>query len=141
MIKKIVELKIFKYLFVGICTVVIDYIIIFLIYSLLEINYIVAICSGFLASNVFQFYMNFFYTFSLKKDNLINLKMVVFWIAVAIGNGIAFLFIVGLKLFISDVFIVKTISLPLSFLYGYIVSRKVIYNPIFYNYLQQRIRL
>ena len=118
MINKIFEPKVLKYLFVGICTVAIDYLAIFIIYSVFEINYMIAIVGGFLMSNVFQFYMNFFYTFNLKRNQLIVLKMIVFWIAVIIGNTLSFLLIVFLKLFINNLFIVKTLSLPLSFLYG-----------------------
>lgn len=140
MINKIFEPKVLKYLFVGICTVAIDYLAIFIIYSVFEINYMIAIVGGFLMSNVFQFYMNFFYTFNLKRNQLIVLKMIVFWIAVIIGNTLSFLLIVLLKLFINDLFIVKTLSLPLSFLYGYIVSNKVIYNNQFYSKLNLRIK-
>ena len=133
MINKIFELKVLKYLFVGICTVAIDYLAIFIIYSVSEMNYMIAIVGGFLMSNVFQFYMNFFYTFNSNKNEMLVLKMIVFWIAVIIGNTLSFLLIVLLKLFINDLFIVKTLSLPLSFLYGYIVSNKVIYNNQFYS--------
>ncbi len=140
MINKIFEPKVLKYLFVGICTVAIDYLAIFIIYSVFEINYMIAIVGGFLMSNVFQFYMNFFYTFNLKRNQLIVLKMIVFWIAVIIGNTLSFLLIVFLKLFINNLFIVKTLSLPLSFLYGYIVSNKVIYNNQFYSKLNLRIK-
>ncbi len=135
MINKIFELKVLKYLFVGICTVAIDYLAIFIIYSVSEMNYMIAIVGGFLMSNVFQFYMNFFYTFNSNKNEMLILKMIVFWIAVIIGNTLSFLLIVLLKLFINDLFIVKTLSLPLSFLYGYIVSNKVIYNNQFYSKL------
>ncbi len=135
MINKIFELKVLKYLFVGICTVAIDYLAIFIIYSVSEMNYMIAIVGGFLMSNVFQFYMNFFYTFNSNKNEMLVLKMIVFWIAVIIGNTLSFLLIVLLKLFINDLFIVKTLSLPLSFLYGYIVSNKVIYNNQFYSKL------
>lgn len=135
MINKIFEPKVLKYLFVGICTVAIDYLVIFVIYSIFELNYMISIVSGFFMSNVFQFYMNFFYTFNSNKNEMLILKMIVFWIAVIIGNTLSFLLIVLLKLFINNLFIVKTLSLPLSFLYGYIVSNKVIYNNQFYSKL------
>jgi len=135
MINKFFDPKILKYLFVGLCTVVIDYLSIIAIYSIFEINYMIAIIGGFLMSNIFQFYMNFFYTFNLKRNQMLVLKMLVFWVAVVIGNTLSFLFIILLKLFINNLFIVKTLSLPLSFLYGYIVSNKIIYNSAFYDRL------
>lgn len=139
MINRIFEPKVLKYLLVGILTVAIDYITIFIIYSVFKIDYRIAVVGGFLTSNVFQFYMNFFYTFNLKRNEMLITKMIVFWIAVIIGNTLSFLFIVLLKSFITDLFIVKTLSLPLSFLYGYIVSNKVIYNNEFYNKLYSKI--
>lgn len=138
MINKIFEPKVLKYLLVGFLTVVIDYLFIFIVFNIFEVNYMMAIAIGFLMSNIFQFYMNFFYTFNLKRADMIVIKMVVFWIAVVIGNTLSFLLIVFLKLFISDVYIVKTLSLPLSFLYGYIVSNRVIYNDEFYIWLKYK---
>lgn len=140
MIKKLIQPKIVKYLIVGFSTVFIDYLSIFISYNLLSFNYIVSVCFGFLISNIFQFYMNFFYTFNLKKDNLMFLRIFIFWIVVLIGNALALIFIIILKVYITDLFIVKTISLPLSFLYGYIASNKIIYNNEFYNRLYLRIK-
>jgi len=137
MINKIFEPKVLKYLLVGFLTVAIDYLFIFIVFNIFEVNYMMAIAIGFLMSNIFQFYMNFFYTFNLKRADTIAIKMVIFWIAVVIGNTLSFLLIVFLKLFISNVYIVKTLSLPLSFLYGYIVSNRVIYNDEFYIWLKK----
>jgi putative flippase GtrA len=138
MINKIFEPKVLKYLLVGFLTVAIDYLFIFIVFNIFEVNYMMAIAIGFLMSNIFQFYMNFFYTFNLTRADMIVIKMVIFWIAVVIGNTLSFLLIVFLKLFISDVYIVKTLSLPLSFLYGYIVSNRVIYNDEFYIWLKYK---
>lgn len=132
MIDRILQPKILKYLLVGILTILIDYFFIFLTFSIFEINYMLSIVIGFLMSNIFQFYMNCFYTFNLKRNEMIVIKMIVFWVAVVIGNTMSFLFIIFLKIFIANVYIVKTLSLPLSFLYGYIVSNKIIYNDKFY---------
>lgn len=137
MIDHIFKIKIFKYLLVGFLTVAIDYFFIVILFTILEINYMFAIAVGFLMSNIFQFYMNFFYTFNLKKNEFIVIKMIVFWIAVIIGNTLSFLVIVFLKLFVVNLYIVKTLSLPLSFIYGYIVSNKIIYNDVFYNYIKR----
>jgi len=135
MIDKIFEPKVLKYLLVGVCTVGMDYLFIYITYSVFNINYIYAVIIGFFASNLFQFFTNFFYTFNLKKDDMFILKMMVFWIAVIIGNGLALGLIVVFKSFINNLFLVKTLSLPLSFLYGYVVSNRVIYNDRFYTFL------
>ncbi|GEM_PF-3545837 len=138
MIDKIFEPKVLKYLLVGVCTVGIDYLFIYITYSVFNINYIYAVIIGFFASNLFQFFTNFFYTFNLKKDDMLMIKMVVFWIAVFIGNGLSLGLIIVLKSFINNLFLVKTLSLPLSFLYGYVVSNRVIYNEKFYSSLYKQ---
>jgi len=138
MINSLISHKLFKYLLVGATTIIIDYLFIYIAYSVFNINYIYAVIIGFFASNLFQFFTNFFYTFNLKKDDMFMLKMMVFWIAVIIGNGLALGLIVVLKSFINNLFLVKTLSLPLSFLYGYVVSNRVIYNEKFYSLLCKR---
>jgi len=138
MINLLISHKLFKYLLVGATTIIIDYLFIYIAYSVFNINYIYAVIIGFFASNLFQFFTNFFYTFNLKKDDMFMLKMMVFWIAVIIGNGLALGLIVVLKSFINNLFLVKTLSLPLSFLYGYVVSNRVIYNEKFYSLLCKR---
>lgn len=136
--KEIINSRIVKYLIVGVLTVGIDYSTTFILYGALELNYKIAVSSGFLLSNIFQFYMNFFYTFQVKEKQLLKEKMFVFWIAVLIGNSLALGLIIFLKYYIESLLIVKTLSLPLSFLYGYFVSKKVIYNPEFYEYLASK---
>ncbi len=135
MLKKIINARIVKYLIVGILTVGIDYSTMYTLYRGLAVNYIIAVSFGFLLSNIFQFYMNFFYTFSIKEKKLLKIKMLIFWIAVIIGNSLALGLIVLLKSYITNLLVVKTLSLPLSFLYGYFVSKHIIYNTDFYRYL------
>lgn len=135
MIRYCIGIKILKYLLVGVLTVGIDYLSIYVTYNILSVHYILAICFGFLMSNIFQFYMNFFYTFNLVKDSLMKLRIIVFCIAVAIGNVLALAIIVFLQMFIENLFLVKTLSLPFSFIYGYTISKLIIYNQSFYNFL------
>ena len=134
----LINSRVVKYLIVGVLTVGIDYSTTFILYGALEVNYKIAVSSGFLLSNIFQFYMNFFYTFQVKEKHLLKVKMFIFWIAVLIGNSLALGFIIFLKHYIDSLLIVKTLSLPLSFLYGYFVSKEVIYNPEFYKYLASK---
>lgn len=128
MISKIFEPKVLKYLFVGICTVAIDYLAIFIIYSVFEMNYMIAIVGGFLMSNVFQFYMNFFYTFSLKKYDQLKQRIIMYIISSSIGMLLGTLSVIGLKYFIDSLYICKTLSLLVSFLYGFIASKYIVFN-------------
>jgi putative flippase GtrA len=128
MISKIFEPKVLKYLFVGICTVAIDYLAIFIIYSVSEMNYMIAIVGGFLMSNIFQFYMNFFYTFSLKKDDQLKQRIIMYIISSSIGMLLGTLSVISLKYFIDSLYICKTLSLLVSFLYGFIASKYIVFN-------------
>ena len=130
--------ELYKYLSVGILTVSIDYFSIYLFYSVIGINYIIAVTIGFLSSNFFQFYSNFYFTFQLNKDELMKVRIIIFWIAVLIGNLIALLVIIFFNNLFDNVFLSKTLSLPLSFIYGFLVSKKVIYNHKFYEYIKQK---
>ncbi len=138
MLQRIINTRIVKYLIVGILTVGIDYVTMYTLYQGFAMNYMIAVSFGFLLSNIFQFYMNFFYTFSIKEKKLLIIKMFVFWIAVIIGNSLALGLIVILKSYITNLLVVKTLSLPLSFLYGYFVSKHIIYNTDFYRYLASK---
>lgn len=140
MIRYFLGLKILKYLLVGVLTVGIDYLTIYITYSIFSLHYIIAVCFGFLMSNIFQFYMNFFYTFSLKKDSFMSLQIIVFCIAVGIGNAIALAIIMFLQIFIESLFLIKTLSLPFSFIYGYTISKTVIFNKSFYSFLLDNLK-
>lgn len=122
---------IYKYLVVGISTVLLDYSFVFLFYSILKIHYILSVLMGFIASNIFQFYINFFYTFKLEKNDNFYERALIFIIAVLIGNLIGLVSIVLIKFVIVNLYIAKTLSLPISFLYGYFVSKNFIYNKNF----------
>ena len=121
----------FKYFIVGFLTVCIDYVFIFILYVIYDQNYVVAVIFGFLASNVFQFYSNFYFTFKLKKNSAFHERIILFWIAVIIGNTIGLLSVILFFNIFGNVFLAKTLSLPISFGYGYLVSKKIIYNEKF----------
>ena len=125
------NLFIYKYLLIGIITVGLDYSMIYLIYTILNMNYILAIVSGFLISNLFQFYANFFYTFSLVKDDDYYKRMILFCISACIGILIGTFTVIFLEKYILSLYISKTISLFISFAYGYTASKYVVFNKNF----------
>ena len=125
------NLFIYKYLIIGIITVGLDYSMIYLIYTVLSMNYILAIVLGFLVSNLFQFYANFFYTFSLVKDDNYYKRMILFCISACIGIFIGTFSVILLEQYIESLYISKTISLFISFVYGYTASKYVVFNKNF----------
>ena len=125
------NLFIYKYLLIGIITVGLDYSMIYLIYTILNMNYILAIVSGFLISNLFQFYANFFYTFSLVKNDDYYRRMILFCISACIGIFLGTFSVIFLEIYIKSLYISKTISLFISFAYGYTASKYVVFNKNF----------
>lgn len=125
------NLFIYKYLIIGIITVGLDYSMIYLIYTVLSMNYILAIVLGFLVSNLFQFYANFFYTFSLVKNDDYYRRMILFCISACIGIFIGTFSVILLEQYIESLYISKTISLFISFAYGYTASKYVVFNKNF----------
>lgn len=118
----------FKYIFIGVLTVGLDYFMIFLTYSVLNMNYILAIIFGFIVSNLFQFYANFFYTFSLDKDSGYYQRIILFIISACIGIVLGTSAIIFFEKYINSLYISKTLSLIVSFLYGYTASKYIVFN-------------
>ena len=125
------DLVIHKYIVVGVSTIAIDYSMIFLVYSILNMNYILAIVTGFLLSSLFQFYANFFYTFSLLKNDDYYFRIILFcisaFVAIILGTGTVIL----LETYFHSLYLSKTLSLSVSFLYGYTASKYIIFNKNF----------
>lgn len=119
------------YVFVGILTVFVDYATVFSLWYFFDLNYIYCVFVGFIFSNIFQFYSNFVFTFSEKKAFIYE-KIVVFWLAVGVGSYLAMTVTIFFYTLFQNVFYAKTMSLPVSFFYGYVVSTKIIYNNYFY---------
>lgn len=120
-----------KYILMGLFTIGIDYIMIYIIYSIFEMNYILAIMMGFLVSSIFQFYANFFYTFSLEKKDDYYWRIILFCISASLAIIIGTTTVVFFNSFVQSLYISKTLSLFISFLYGYSASKYVIFNKKF----------
>lgn len=127
-IYSILDISTAKYLLVGGLTVLIDYLTIYILYSIVEANYIIAIIFGFLFSNIFQFFSNFFYTFQLKKETQIKKRAIAYIISAVIGMTIGTLTIIALESVINSLYISKGLSLIVSFAYGFFASKYIVYN-------------
>lgn len=128
MIAAIRNQLLYKYIAVGIATVLLDYTIIFLFFNILKTHYIVSVLMGFVASNIFQFYINFFYTFRLEKNDLFRKRVLMYIISSAIGMLIGTSTIIFLESFLHSLYISKTLSLFVSFIYGFIASKYIVFN-------------
>lgn len=126
--KTFFEKSTLKYLLVGFGTVTIDYIVIYITYSIFHLYYVFCVIMGFVFANIFQFLSNFFFTFGLTKEEQIKKRAVVFVIVAGIGTTIATSSIIFFESFINSLYISKTLSLGVSFTYGFLASKFIIYN-------------
>lgn len=117
-----------KYLAVGIGTIALDFFTIFICYTVFEVYYITSIVLGFIVSNIFQFYANFFFTFELKKELALKKRAVMYVISIFIAMGLGTVTIILLENFINNLYISKAISLIVNFLYGFFASKYVVFN-------------
>ena len=128
MIELIKNKVMFKYIIVGILTVIIDYSVLYLFYTVLNIYYITAILLGFLFSNLFQFYMNFFYTFELEKNDIFYQRMIMYTISAIIGILLGTATIVFFESYFHSLYLSKTLSLFVNFAYGFLASKYIVFN-------------
>lgn len=125
----ILKYKLFlKYVVFGFITVFIDYGIIFISYSVFEINYIVAILLGFIFAATFQFFSNFFYTFNLRKNNELLKRMSAFLLFTIIGITIGTSAIIYFETLFHSLYLSKTLSLFITFFYSFLISKYIVFN-------------
>ncbi|GHZ20406.1 hypothetical protein VCSRO123_1998 [Vibrio cholerae] len=117
-----------RYIIVGAFTVAVDYFVLYLCYSILSLHYVVSVIIGFIFSGVFQFFVNFKYTFRLEKNDRFWTRSVLFFVSASIGMFLATISVIILQFFIDSLYISKTLSLVISFAYGWTVSKYVIYK-------------
>jgi len=114
-----------KYGIVGIVSVIIDYSILFLMYSLLDFDKNISITVGFFGSSIFNFLMHKKFTFLSKND--IKLEVVKYLIMVSISYLLTII-IINILLKFTNLYISKLISLIFIYLYGYLMSKFFVYK-------------
>jgi putative flippase GtrA len=117
-----------RYALIGIVTVAIDYLGLFTAYTLLHLHYAVAAFAGLFLAGVFQFYANFHFTFRVPPTQKKRNMMLRYVMAVLAGMALSLAVIVLLMKVIPSFYVAKTLSLIVSFLYGFTVSKYYIYR-------------
>ncbi|ORU91079.1 MAG: hypothetical protein A6F72_00740 [Cycloclasticus sp. symbiont of Poecilosclerida sp. N] len=120
-----------KYLAFGFIAVFIDYGALFISYTLLEVNYIIAVLCGFICGSTFQFFTYFFYTFNLSKNNIFFKRMLAFFLFTIIGITIGTLSILYFKTFLHSLYLSKTASLFITFFYSFLLNKYIVFNKNF----------
>jgi len=114
-----------KYGIVGIVSVVIDYSILFLMYTLLNFDKNISITLAFWISSIFNFLMHKKFTFLSKND--IKLEFIKYLIMVFISYLLTIV-IINILLKFTNLYISKLISLIFVYLYGFTVSKFFVYK-------------
>lgn len=118
----------FRYGLIGVYSVILDYIMLFLLFSILGISQNISITLAFFGSSVFNFYMHKMYTFNSKTKSFTELvKYIIlvtfsYFITLSLIN---FLVTKGVDLYLS-----KLITVLIVYIYGYIISKFFIYKRI-----------
>lgn len=117
-----------RYIIVGAFTVAVDYSVLYICYSILSLHYLVSVIMGFIFSGFFQFFVNFKYTFRLERNDRFWTRIVLFFVSASIGMFLATTSVIFFQTMIDSLYISKTLSLVISFAYGWTVSKYVIYK-------------
>jgi len=127
-ISKINNNQFLKYGIVGVLSVIIDYTLLYLSYSIAGITSSFSVSIGFLGSTVFNFLMHRFYTFSETKDSS-HLKALVKYLLLVLGSyfitliSIQYLMSLGLNIYIS-----KLITLVVVYIYGFFIGKYFVFK-------------
>lgn len=115
-----------RYTIVGGLSVAIDYGLLALFVSFLEINSQVSVAIAFIVSSIFNFIMNKSYTFK-HRDNIV--EVFVKYVIVIFGSLLITIIIVELALrFDVNIYLGKFYSLITVYIYGYFASKYFIYR-------------
>lgn len=128
MIKKILNKKLIKYLIVSFGGLFLDFITLFIMYSYFLFPKEISLIMGFTISNLSKYFLNQYFTFEMRNEKFSTRRFVIYWCFIIGGDTLAFVTILSINHFINDLFICKILSLIVSFIYGYYVSKKYIFR-------------
>jgi len=111
-----------KFIFIAATSLFLDYGLLFILKDLISIE--IALFLSFFISSIYNFLMNYFFTFKSTK-NIFNSTLKYYTLVFINSIITVFLTIILLKIF--DLFIAKTIVVSLLFISNYIISKKTIF--------------
>jgi dolichol-phosphate mannosyltransferase len=127
-ISKIINNQFIKYGLVGVLSVVIDYILLYISFSILSLTTTISVTIGFWGSTIFNFVMHRFYTFS-DKNNDKHIKILAKYILLVVCSY--FITLAFIDYFLSfgiNVYISKLITLAIVYIYGFFIGKYFVFN-------------
>ena len=112
-----------KYGIVGVLSVIIDYILLYISYSVIGLTSPISITIGFWGSTVLNFLMHRSYTFSNTRSNK-YIKTLLKYLILVLGSYFITLalieYIIGLGL---NIYLAKLIALVIVYIYGFFIGK------------------
>lgn len=119
----------FRYGIVGILSVLIDFSLLFICFTILKFEQNTAISIAFILSTVFNFYMHRNFTFRAKKCAF-KIQLIKYMLLISMSYLITILSIHYLVSIGFDLYISKLLSVCFVYIYGYIFSRFFVFKGI-----------
>ena len=117
----------FRYGLVGVYSVVIDYMLLYMFFSILGVSQNIAITLSFFGSSIFNFYMHRIYTFK-KKDSKIYYQILKYILLIVVSY---FITIFSINILVDNglnIFFAKFISVCIVYIYGYLFGKFFIFR-------------
>ncbi|MBD3789214.1 MAG: GtrA family protein [Campylobacterales bacterium] len=118
----------FRYGLVGVYSVILDYILLYILYSIFGVSQNIAVTLAFFGSSVFNFLLHKNYTFKSKKSMMPELIKYIVLVVISYFITLFLIdYLVGLNI---NIYVAKFITVMVVYIYGYIISKLFIYNRI-----------
>jgi putative flippase GtrA len=117
----------FRYGLVGFYSLLLDYILLYLLFSVYAISQDIAITIAFFGSSIFNFLMHKAYTFN-NKDNNIYMQLLKYILLLVISYSITIYTINVLIAYGLNIFTAKLITVCIVYIYGYTISQVFIFK-------------
>jgi len=115
-----------RYGLVGILSVLVDYLLLYILFLLMNVSQNIAISLAFWGSSIFNFLMHRIYTFK-KRDSKVFFQLLKYILLISISYFITIFFI---NIFVNyglNIFFAKFITVCIVYIYGYIFGKFFIF--------------
>jgi len=117
-----------KYGIVGIFSVFIDYILLYISYTIFELSSSISVTIGFWGSTIVNFLLHRFYTFSVTQEEH-HLKSLVKYLFLVFGSYFITLYLINsLVLYAVNIYIAKFIVLIIVYIYGFFIGKYFVFK-------------
>lgn len=118
----------FRYGFVGVLSVFIDFLVLFICFNIINFEQNTSISIAFIISTIFNFTMHRNFTF--KKKNNLKTQLIKYSLLISLSYFITILSIHYLVTIGFNLYFSKLLSVCFVYLYGYIFSRFFVFKGI-----------